>query len=100
MLDHTLRPWTSFWLVVSLCQPVFAAFLIVVSASHHPHMSANLLILLTGIAPGCLLGAIIFTVQVRRSMPRQLFRGACAVLLLAFVAGVAAAAIVRTWCCP
>jgi high-affinity K+ transport system ATPase subunit B len=87
MPDHTLKPQTSFWLVVILSLPTFAAFLIVVSAIMHPNMSVYLLIPLTPIAPGCLLGAVIFAIQARHSMPRQLFRGACVVLLLALVVG-------------
>jgi hypothetical protein len=61
-----------------------------------PNMSAYLLIPLAFVAPPCLLGAVIMTVQVRRSMPRQLFLGTCVVLLLACAAGAAAITIVRT----
>jgi|HubBroStandDraft_6_1064221.scaffolds.fasta_scaffold350674_2 hypothetical protein len=96
MPDETLTPQTSFWLVVILSLPTFAAFLIVVSATLHPNMSVYLLIPLAFVAPFCLLGAVIFAIQARHSMPRQLFRGACIVLSLALVVGMAAVIIVKT----
>jgi hypothetical protein len=96
MPDLNSRPQTSFWLVVILSLPTFAAFLIVVSATLHPNVSAYLLLPLALIAPFCLLGGLIFTIQVRHSTPRRLFWGAGVVLVLAFVAGVVAITIVRT----
>jgi hypothetical protein len=89
-------PRISFWLIVILCLPSFVALLVVLTAMLRPNMSVYLLIPLAFVAPSSLLGAVIMTMQVRRSMPRQLFRGTCVVLLLAFVAGAAAITIVRT----
>jgi len=96
MTGQADSPRISFWLIIILCLPSFAALLIVLTATLHPNMSAYLLIPLAFVAPPCLLGALVMAIQVRRSMPRQLFRGACVVLLLAFAAGAAVITIVRT----
>jgi len=89
------RRTKSFWAVVILSLPTFAALLIELSAIVHPNVSAYLLIPLTVIAPGGFLGAIAVAAVSRHSMGRQFFRAACVVLAFALFAGIAAIAIVR-----
>ncbi len=96
MTGQADSPRISFWLIVILCLPTFVALLVVLTSTMRPNMSVYLLIPLAFVAPSCLLGAVIMAIQVRRSMPRQLFRGTCVVLLLALVAAAAAITIVRT----
>ena len=94
MTGQADSPRISFWLIVILCLPTFVALLVVLTSTMRPNMSVYLLIPLAFVAPSCLLGAVIMAIQVRRSMPRQLFRGTCVVLLLALVAAAAAITIV------
>ena len=81
--------------VVILSLPTFVAFLIVIAAMLHPNMSVYLLIPLVVAAPACLVIAIVITIAKRHSMGHQISRVAWTVLGLAFLAGMAAIAVVK-----
>jgi len=77
------------WLIVGLCLPTIAAFLIVLSVTIHPNMFAYLLMPLMLIAPICLLSAIAVTFYSRHTLARQRLRFACLAILLAIASGIA-----------
>lgn len=96
MAEHTETPdASSFWLIVMLSVPTYAALAIVVMGIVHPNTSVYLLIPLMFISPATLISAVIVTVRARQALQRRLLGAACAVLLLALLAGVGAIAIVR-----